>query len=175
MVIQQDTRQKKNHHKAKEEWFKAHDITVVNSKMLVGDYCIPSDGSVSVDTKKDCAELYQNLIQSHTRFRAECDLAAELGIQLYVLIENTDGIKKIDDILKWKNPQYFVYLKKQRQGLKCKPPATNQQLLKIMYSMERDHGVKFLFCCPNESAETIVRLLNHEIPDNENRTAFKAD
>ena len=166
MVIQQDTRQKKQHHIAKEKWFEEHDIKVVNSKMLVGDYMIPSDGSVSVDTKKDCSELYQNLIQSHTRFRAECDLAAELGIKLYVLVENKDGIRCIDDILKWKNPQYYVWLKKQRQGLKCKPPASNQTLLKMLHTMERDHSVTFLFCTPEDSAEMIVRLLNHEIPDN---------
>lgn len=175
MVIQQDTRQKKQHHIAKEKWFEEHGIKVVNSKMLVGDYCIPSDSSVSVDTKKDCAELYQNLIQSHTRFRSECDLACELGIKLYVLVENKDGINCIDDILKWKNPQYFVWLKKQRQGIKCKPPASNQTLLKMLHSMEKNHGVKFLFCTPEESAAMIVRLLNHEIPDNEVSSVSEAD
>lgn len=173
MIIQQDTRQKKNHHIRKEEWFAEHDIKVINSKCLVGDYMIPSDGSVSVDTKKDISELYSNLIQQHTRFRAECDLASELGIQLYILVENEDEINEINDIIKWKNPQYFVYLKRQRQGLKCKPPASNQQLLKIMHSMERDHQVRFLFCRPSDSAEMIVRLLTHEIPDNANSKMVK--
>lgn len=162
MIIQQDTRQKKKHHLNKEKWFEAHDIKVINSKLLVGDYMIPSDGSVSVDTKKDIGELYSNLIQQHDRFRAECDLANELGIQLYIVVENEVGVKEINDILKWKNPQYFMYLKRQRQGVKCKPPASNQQLLKIMHSMEKNHGVRFLFCRPEESARLIVRLLSHE-------------
>lgn len=163
MVIQQDTRQKKQHHANKEKWFAEHGIKVVNSKMLVGDYMIPSDGSIAIDTKKDCSELYQNLIQSHTRFRAECDLADEIGTQLYILVENRDGIRQINDILKWKNPQWFVYKKKQRQGIKCKPPCTNQTLLKILHTMERDHKVKFLFCSPEESAELIVKILGKEI------------
>lgn len=162
MIIQQDTRQKQKHHIRKEEWFKKHDIKVVNSKCIVGDYIIPSDGSVSVDTKKDIGELYQNLVQSHTRFAAECNLADELGIKLYILVENEVGIRKIEDILTWKNPQYFVWLKKQRQGVKCKPPASNQTLLKIMKSMEKKYGVTFLFCHPLESAELIVKLLNRE-------------
>lgn len=169
MVIQQDTRQKKQHHIRKEKWFEDHGIKVINSKLLVGDYMIPSDGSVSVDTKKDIGELYGNLIQQHKRFRAECDLADELGIQLYIVVENEIGIKKIDDIINWKNPQYFVWLKRQRQGVQCKPPASNQQLLKIMHSMERDHGVRFLFCHPCESAELIVRLLTHENANNKVR------
>lgn len=159
MIIQQDTRQKKQHHIAKEKWFAEHDIKVVNSKMLVGDYMIPSDGSVSVDTKKDISELYSNLIQSHERFRAECDLAKEIGTKLYVLVENKDGVTCINDIIKWRNPQYFVWLKRKKQG---KPPVNNQTLLKIMHSMERDHGVTFLYCRPENSAETIVRLLSRE-------------
>lgn len=162
MIIQQDTRQKQKHHLTKEKWFADHDIKVVNSKMIVGDYCIPSDGSISVDTKKDIGELYQNLIQSHNRFSAECQLADELGIKLYILIENEDGITCVDEIMKWKNPQYFVWLKKQRQGIKCKPPANNLTLKKIMYSMSKKYGVTFLFCHPLESAEKIVELLTQE-------------
>ena len=167
MIIQQDTRQKQKHHLNKEQWFERHGIKVVNSKCIVGDYIIPSDGSISVDTKKDISELYQNLIQSHTRFSAECALADELGIKLYILVENEDGIKTKDDILKWKNPQYFVWLKKQRQGIKCKPPASNLTLKKIMASMEKKYGCTFLFCAPYESAEKIVELLTGE-KENEN-------
>ena len=166
MIIQQDTRQKKQHHLRKEQWFSDNGIKVINSKLLVGDYMIPNDGSVSVDTKKDISELYSNLIQQHTRFRAEAILADELGIQLYILVENEDGITCIDDILKWQNPQYFVYKKKLRQGLKVKSPASNQQLLKIMYSMESKYGLHFLFCKPQDSARIIKELLCHEIPDN---------
>ena len=162
MIIQEDTRQKQKHHLKKEQWFENHGIKIVHSKCIVGDYIIPSDGSISVDTKKDIGELYSNLVQQHNRFAAECQLADELGIKLYVLVENEDGIKSVDDILKWKNPQYFVWLKKQRQGVKCKAPVGNQQLLKIMKTMEKKYGVTFLFCSPYESAEKIVELLTKE-------------
>lgn len=159
MIIQQDTRQKQKHHLTKEKWFADHDIKVVNSKMIVGDYCIPSDGSISVDTKKDIGELYQNLVQSHNRFVRELSLAQEIGIKLYILVENEDGITDIDGLKDWKNPQYFVWLKKQRQGIKCRPPVKNIQLVKMMYTIQSKYDCKFLFCHPTESAEKIIELL----------------
>ena len=165
MIIQQDTRQKKKHHTVKEQWFQNHGITLVNSKMLVGDYMIPSNGSICVDTKKDCAELYKDLIQDHNRFVRELSLALECGIKLYILIENEDGIRDIKDIIQWKNPQYFVWLKKQRQGVKCKRPATNQQLLKMMYTIQSKYGCEFVFCSPYESATKILELLGVNIED----------
>lgn len=163
MIIQQDTRQKQKHHLNKEKWFENHGIKVVNSKCIVGDYIIPSDGSVSVDTKKDIGELYSNLIQQHDRFVRELSLAQELGIKLYILVENEDGIKDIDGILKWKNPQYFVWLKKQRQGIKCKRPVPNQQLLKMLDTMQKKYDVEFRFCAPYESAQTILELLGGKL------------
>lgn len=159
MIIQQDTRQKQKHHLNKEKWFEKHGIKVVNSKCIVGDYIIPSDGSISVDTKKDIGELYSNLIQQHDRFVREASLSQELGIKLYILVENEQGIKDKQGILKWENPQYFVWLKKQRQGVKCRRPVPNQQLLKMMCTIEKKYGVTFLFCAPYESAEKIVELL----------------
>ena len=169
MIIQQDTRQKKQHHIRKEQWFEEDGIKVINSKLLVGDYMIPSDGSVSVDTKKDIGELYSNLIQQHKRFAAEANLAQELGIQLYILVENEDGIRDINGLLQWKNPQFFVYKKKLRQGIQCKPPASNIQLVKICHTMQAKYGLRFLFCSPNDSARIVKELLCHEIPDNKVR------
>lgn len=159
MIIQQDTRQKQKHHLNKEKWFENHGIKIVNSKCIVGDYIIPSDGSISVDTKKDIGELYSNLIQQHDRFVRELSLAQELGIKLYILVENEDGIKDIQGIINWKNPQYFVWLKKQRQGIKCRRPVPNQQLLKMMATIQKKYGCEFVFCSPYEAAERIIELL----------------
>lgn len=161
MIIQTDTRQKMNqkHHKIKENYFKSKGHTVIHSKMLVGDYCIPGKGNVVVDTKQSPTELYGNLITDHVRFRNECITAMECGIKLYILIENKDNINCIDDILKWKNPQYYRYQKDLKKGIKRKPPASNQQLLKIMYSMQKKYGVEFLFCKTEVAGEIIIKLL----------------
>ena len=165
MVIQQDSRQKmhKKHHEVKAQWFITHGHEVITSKCLCGDYVCPSDGSVSVDTKQHCGELYQDLIQDHRRFHNECELAQKCGIKLYVLVENKDGFKQPEDILNWKNPLMFRYYKDKKKGIDRKPPASNVQLLKIMHSMERDYGVEFLFCSTEEAAPMIVKLLGGEL------------
>lgn len=167
MVIQCDTRQKmsQKHHKEKEQWLIDHGHELVRSKCLVGDYICPSRGSVSVDTKQSCSELYSDLIQDHERFHNECVNAQKYGIKLIVLVENNDGFEKPDDIMKWKNPQMFRYWKAkkiaERNGQKPpKPPASNLQLLKIMRSMHRDYGVDFEFCKTSEAGQRIVDLLS---------------
>lgn len=164
MIIQCDTRQKRKHHDAKERYFREQGHELVMSKMLVGDYCIPSNGSVVVDTKADLSELYSNLIQQHARFHNECVLAQKAGIKLYILIENKNGIKSVEDVIKWKNPQFFRYYKAkhkaERMGSKePKPPASNVQLIKIMRSMTKDYGVEFVFTSPEKAGAEVLRLL----------------
>ena len=166
MVIQIDTRQQmgKKHHKVKEQWFLDHGHEIVKSKCLIGDYVCPSNGSVSVDTKQNCTELYNDLITDHKRFSAECSNAQKYGIKLYVLVENDKGFKEPRDILNWKNPQMYQYWKAKRKAEKegkkpPKPPASNVQLIKIMHTMSKKYGVEFLFCATEEAASIIVELL----------------
>ena len=163
-IIQCDSRQKRKHHDRKEKYFEEQGYKLVRSKMLCGDYCIPSNGSIAVDTKADLTELYGNLIQQHDRFHNECVLAQEAGIKLYILIENKDGIKCAEDVKRWKNPQMFKYYKAkrkaEREGMKIpKPPASNIQLIKIMHSMSRDYGVEFVFCNPKNAGAEVLKLL----------------
>lgn len=163
MIIQADTRQKKKHHTVKEKYFADNGIKVVNSKMLVGDYCIPGE-KIAVDTKANITELYGNLIQDHQRFKNECILAQECGMQLIILIENKDGVKEIRDIAKWKNPQMLKYWKavkiaKKNNQKPPKPPASNVQLIKMMSTMQKKYGVKFMFCTPDEAGAKVVELL----------------
>ena len=170
LTIQTDTRQQMNrkHHKVKEQWLLDHGIEIVHSKMLIGDYQIPSDGSVVVDTKKDCMELYADLIQDHARFHRECENAQKWGIKLYILVENKHGFRKSEDIVNWKNPLMYKFYMAAKKGIKRKPPASNAQLLKIMHSMSRDYGVEFLFCSTEEAAPMIVKLLGGDEWNSEN-------
>lgn len=168
-IIQIDTRQQmqKRHHLLKEKYFESQGYTVVKSKMLVGDYCFPSKLDIAVDTKKDLSEIYNNLIQDHERFRAECDLAMRCGIKLYVLIESKEGFTSLDDIRRWKNPQYYRWLKTKRMAERMgkpipKPPVSNVTLLKIMHSMMRDHGVIFEIVPQHLCGQRILQILNRE-------------
>lgn len=126
---------------------------------LIGDI------DVSVDTKKDCNELYQDLIQDHARFSDSCFLAQNNNIQLYILVENKDGVTSLDTIGRWKNEiswkRYFGAKKRaEKAGKKApRPPVSPTQLMKIMWTMQEKYGVKFLFCTPEETGSKIAELL----------------
>lgn len=166
-IIQIDTRQKlnKHHHIAKEKYFESVGYKIVRSKCLVGDYCFPNNGSISVDTKQSIGELYQDLVQDHDRFKRECILAQECGIKLHVLVENKECFRKVEQIKLWKNPLMFAYLKRKNLAIKNhekppKPPVSNIQLIKMMSTMEKEYGVEFHFCPIKDAGKMVLQLLN---------------
>ena len=171
LVIACDTRQKRKHHTVKEQWWAEHGIRLVHTKLMAGDYTRPADGSVAVDTKADIRELYSNVISDHARFRAECQLAQECGIQLVILVDSVEGVTCIDDIpTLWKNPQAARYriacINARRAGKRLpKPPASNAAFCKALHTMEEKYGVKFKFCRPVQAARTVCELLGLAVPD----------
>lgn len=163
MILQVDSRQQKDKHKLKHDYFESLGIKLVTSKMLVGDYMVPSNGSIVVDTKQNMNEIYLDLVQQHDRFKRECELAQEAGIKLHILIENTDGIQNLKDVAtdKWTNPLWFKYWKV-RKG---KPPVKNVQLMKMMHTMQEKYGVEFHFCSPIDAGVKVLELLQINIDE----------
>ena len=177
-AIIEDTRQQDGKHDHVNAWFKAAGIRVVRTKMLVGDYTLPTDQSVCVDTKYGLSEVYGNLVVSHDRFRAECVLAQDLGIHLIVLVEE-DGIHELTDVDKWVNPRaesYEFLRRAQEHGmlterkLPSKPPISSDRLRRIMQTMTERYGVEWRFCSKARTAETIVELLGGD-DDGKGQTA----
>ena len=158
MIIIEDTRNQEGKHRIENAWFKANNITVVRCKMLVGDYQIANDGSVAVDTKKDVLELFGNLGKDHTRFRNECKLAQEAGIQLYILIEEELPEGRLD---KWVSPTFRSDSPFHRKG-EPKSKANPVTMRKIMMTMTKKYGVIFKFCPKKKSGETILKLLTEK-------------
>lgn len=139
MVLIEDKGQKTEHHKIKNEYWESENIKVLRFPLPTGDYCIANEKvidainrkkarghdvkkmdflgcyNIAVDTKKDLAELYQNLVQSHTRFRDELILAQNNNIKLYILVENEDNVKRLEDVACWKNPRYYMWMKNMRR------------------------------------------------------------
>lgn len=186
MIIQCDTRQKKKHHTLKENYFKSQGHELKHFGMVVGDYQILGKGNIVVDTKKDIAELYGNLVQDHDRFHRECVLAQQSGIKLYILVENKSGVTSLKNFKKWVNPQQYRYFQKCREltGVRSgkdnfgknnfyqvfhvakqksiklpKPPMENSALVKAMETMQSEYDVTFLFCKPEESGKRVLELL----------------
>lgn len=149
MYFIEDTRQKIEKHRIKNEWWRSHGHKALRCKLPFGDYAPPP--KVAIDTKENMAEIANNIgvAKDHKRFREELKLAQLYGCKLIILIENEENIGSIDDVERWKNPR-ITY---------SKTAITGDRLAKSMRTMEMRYGVEFRFCAPNEAGELIIKIL----------------
>jgi len=193
IVLIEDVAQKMQKHILKNKYWEKAGVKVLRYPAPVGDYFIADEKvidvinrktkrgmepkkmdflgtySVVVDTKEDMNEIYGNIIgSSHARFRDSLILAQNNGIKLYVLVENTEGIKEVRDVFKWQNPRMHRYNKIKYMHnlgkwanvpLPAKPPVTGEQLAKAMLTMQLKYGVEFVFCTPQEAGAKVLELL----------------
>ena len=196
MLIIEDKGQQAGKHEMKHRWFDCHEVELLQAPLPVGDYVLADDkvldviqrktrrnlelkkmdflGSykIAVDTKRDMQEITGNICgKQHPRFRDECILAQNNGIQLYVLIENSDRISGLAEGEGWQNPRMGRYENFRRMHcvgkwrnvrLPKSMPTSGETLMKAMQTMQEKYGVKFLFCRPEEAGEHIVRLLTYQ-------------
>lgn len=149
MILLEDTRQQAQKHKEKHKWFAENGVEIVRTKLVVGDYSLPTDQSVCIDTKASLLEVCGNVTQQHRRFVEELDRAKMLGIELIILCEE-EGVALLEDVKQWENPR----LRRSPQAL------TGEKLYKILKSIEERHGCRFLFCRKEEAGRMIVKLLS---------------
>lgn len=146
----EDTRNQRGKHEKKHAVWQQMGVRLRRCKLPYGDYALPP--KVSVDTKASISEIAQNIggaKAEHKRFIAECKAAQEDGCKLYVLVENTEGVVDIDDLVRWRNPR-TEYSPNCIQG---------PRLAKAMHTIEERYECTFMFCAPEEAAEIIVDLL----------------
>lgn len=172
LILLEDTRNQPGKHNMKNAYFAKHGIEVRRTKLYVGDYTLPTDQSVCIDTKKDIQELIGDICgKQHGRFREECLRAQEAGVRLIILVENEPGyvdrketvynkpVCCIDDLFYWKNPRSFVWT----HGKQKYPAATKgETLAKTCLTMQKKYGAEFLFCTPVEAGAMVLKLLNIE-------------
>lgn len=149
-------------------WCEANGVTLRRQKLNVGDYQSPP--LVAVDTKKGMAEIYQDLIGEHERFRAECIRAQEDGIRLYILIEDEEIID-LESAKRWKNPRRTKWerdnsfiARAQAKGKMLnhkisKPPVSSERLVGMMDAMTIKYGVQWVFCHPDKTGEVVYNIL----------------
>lgn len=165
LILYEDTRNKHNKHKLKNEWWVSHGVEVERKALDFGDYM--TDGSnISVDTKRSVAELAQNVRRDHARFKREIERANAAGCKLVVLVE-----EKPRDLVKWTNPHCRSCEIRRRSA--CAPmsprgrcarhgtvkPIQGPSLSKTLRTMEERYGVVFEFCKPGESARRVCEIL----------------
>ena len=169
-VLIEDTRNQPGKHENIRLWCETVGVRIVRSKLTVGDYSLPTNQSICIDTKQGLQEVYNNLIQSHDRFARECDMAQQLGIHLVILVED-DEVDSLENVHKWSNPRFQRYKKLEamhRTGrflgtkLPPKPPVSSKRLQTMMETFAKHHGCEWAFCRKSETGIKICQILMGE-------------
>ena len=154
MWLLEDTRQQAGKHETKHKAWADHGDNLVRCALPVGDYALPP--RVAIDTKASMQEIAQNIggsSEEHGRFRRELQRAQDIGCHLYILVENDEGIRSVDEVATWVNPRLIDSPK----------AITGDRLAKAMQTMQERYGVTFLFCHPERAAAMIHYLLERGI------------
>ena len=157
-IILEDSRQKTDKHTFKHKYFADCNIEIIRSKLIVGDYMLPV-GPASIDTKNGIMELASNLRQQHKRFRAECELANKLGIQLYILVENNEEVESLDDLYNWVEPKSSFFMRKSKNTRAVR--ISGRQLAKSANTMSDRYSVQFEFCSYMQAGCRIMEILEN--------------
>jgi hypothetical protein len=167
MLIQCDSREKRNELSRIIQQFDSIGVQHFTSKLYVGDYMSLDNPRLVIDRKKDLLELCGNVCQQHERFRAELIRAREAGIKLVILCEHGANIKSIEDVITWENPR--LYIKKwvtvngRPMQVPKYPRATRgSSLYKSLCTIRDEYGVGIEFCNKNETGRRIVEILSHD-------------
>ena len=155
-IILRDTRQQKEEHIIKE--FDKQGILHIRTGLPSADYMAVRyneekgfylDYSILIDTKKDIEEIVNNLCNtnSHQRVKREIFKGKELGAKEFIFLIGDNKIKSIEDIKKWTSPHTKV---------------KGETLLKIMSTMAKKYGVRFMIVPKKDMGKKIIELLSKE-------------
>lgn len=169
-----DTRQQKGHHVEKHLKLEEMGYELDFTKLEYGDYAL-APNRLAVDTKKDVDELVSNIgtTKEKVRFTKECIKAVEAGGALVVLvIDGTHQVRDLDHLHNWiETPHHFKcrlkargkYKKLDRRKQRPLSRNTGGRFETACKTMEREYGVRFLFCSSEEEcAVKIDELLADE-------------
>ena len=151
-VLFEDTRQQKDKHEHKHEWWGQHGLALVRTKLAFGDYCAPPP--VSVDTKASLYELAYDIDHDHERFRRELVGARDAGVRLVVLTENDEGVIDLATLAAWDESQEHYALRKS-----AKRRIRGKRLAKACATMAERYGCEFMFCAPKDAARIVAELV----------------
>lgn len=139
-----DTREKG--HKSILKYFDEHNIDYITSKLDYGDYKIYKNNNVVIDRKNSLLELAGNLCHttSHQRILREIERSKQDNCKDFIFLIAESKIKSVEDIKNWSSPHTKV---------------KGETLLKIMVTMKKRYGVRFMICPRREMGKKIIELL----------------
>lgn len=167
MVIQIDSREKERAIKKIVAEFDQQGIRHPVSKLLVGDYMNYDNPRLIIDRKQNLTELCSNVCQGHDRFRRELVRAQENEIRLIFLVEHGKGVERLQDVIWWDNPRSVRRVR--GDDGKWREISTKamqgEVLYKILCTLERKYGCRFLFCEKEDTGRRIIELLGGDSYD----------
>lgn len=152
MILYEDTRNKQDKHKQKNEYFASQGIFVIRKKLDIGDYMLDGIDNISVDTKQDLLELALDMFADKTRFERELRKAKLIGVKLYILIEQR--FSKKEDLLKWK-------AQKDREGKRL-TNVDGKAIYKKMQEHARFYDTAYRFCRKVDAGKKIIEILTQK-------------
>ena len=152
MVIIVDTREKPRAIVRILAEFDRQGVKVVRRALNFADYFNPEKPDVIIDRKQNLLEIAGNVVQGRARWLREVERCNRAGCHLIVLIEHSPRIRKLEDVIGWKNPR-----------LKVSPLAVSgDRLFRIMKAMELKYGIEWQFCGKQQTGKKIIELLRGE-------------
>ena len=152
MVIIVDTREKPRAIVKILAEFDRHGVKVVRRALNFADYFNPARPDVIIDRKQNLNEIAFNVVQGRARFLREVDRCTRAGCHMIVLIEHSNRIHSLEDVIGWKNPR-----------LKVSPLAVSgDRLFRIMKAMEIKYGIEWQFCSKQQTGKRIIELLRSD-------------
>lgn len=143
-IIICDTREKGN--KKILEYFDKIGQDYIVSKLDAGDYALFKHFNAVIDKKDGLLELSHNLCQTseHDRLKREIERAKKLGYKEFIFLIQDNKIKSVEDIKNWSSPYTKV---------------KGKTLLKIMLTMKKRYGIRFVICKKADMGKKIIELL----------------
>lgn len=125
-------------------------VEYVRRALSFADYADPAKlPGIVIDRKQNLLEVCSNVVQQRARFVREIERCNRAGCRLVVLIEHGGRIRKLEDVIGWKNPR-----------LKVSPMAVSgERLFKIMKAMEGYYGIEWQFCDKRQTGKRIIEIL----------------
>ena len=152
MVIVVDTREKPRAIVKILAEFDRQGVKVVRRALNFADYFNPDRPDVIIDRKQNLNEIAFNVVQGRARFLREVERCNRAGCHLIVLIEHSPRIRKLEDVIGWKNPR-----------LKVSPLAVSgERLFRIMHAMGTKYGIDWQFCGKQQTGKRIIELLRSD-------------
>ena len=152
MVIVVDTREKPRAITKILAEFDRQGVKYVRRALNFADYFNPEKPYVIIDRKQNLLETANCCVQDRRRFIREVERCNRAGCHMIVLIEHSPQIRKLDDVIKWKNPR-----------LKVSPLAVSgDRLFRIMFAMGAKYGIQWEFCSKQQTGKRIIELLRSD-------------